>query len=256
MPLNTSSGRSNSELFLHAYFALWLLEFGLLAIVTYTYCLGALFDDRKDRSILFWKSMPISDIQVMLSKIGMALIIGPLITGAVTILTAAAVLLVLWTVAASNNVGNFGVGVFLQMLWHIPMKMLLVMPLNVLWAMPCIGWLLMVSSMARSKPLLWALGTPAFLLIAVEAVLSTLNSQLLSSDSFYSAFMRLELGVFPGSWIMTGAQNDAPSFANGTWEYFLKSFFLAIDAGLWIGVLAGLAMGYVALRKRCEVVEI
>src|ERR1035437_6401852 len=77
--LTTESHGLPSELFLHAYFALWLLEFGLLAIVTYTYCLGALFDDRKDRSILFWKSMPISDIQVILSKIGMALIIGPLI---------------------------------------------------------------------------------------------------------------------------------------------------------------------------------
>ena len=50
--------------------------FLVLAFVVFFYCLGALYDDRRDRSILFWKSLPLSDTQTVLSKVISALIVA------------------------------------------------------------------------------------------------------------------------------------------------------------------------------------
>ena len=49
----------------------------VLGVVVFFFCLGALFDDRKDRSVLFWKSLPISDQATVLSKVAMALVVAP-----------------------------------------------------------------------------------------------------------------------------------------------------------------------------------
>ena len=51
----------------------------VLAFVVFFYCLGALYDDRRDRSILFWKSLPLSDTQTVLSKLISALVVAPAI---------------------------------------------------------------------------------------------------------------------------------------------------------------------------------
>src|SRR3546814_20822192 len=48
----------------------------VLGFVVFFYCLGALYDDRRDRSILFWKSLPVSDASTVLSKVFSAPAIG------------------------------------------------------------------------------------------------------------------------------------------------------------------------------------
>ena len=50
-----------------------------MVFVVFFYCLAALFDDRKDRSILFWKSLPISDRDTVLSKLITASLVAPII---------------------------------------------------------------------------------------------------------------------------------------------------------------------------------
>jgi ABC-2 type transport system permease protein len=49
----------------------------VLAFVVFFYCLGALYDDRKDRSVLFWKSLPVSDRDTVVSKALSALVVAP-----------------------------------------------------------------------------------------------------------------------------------------------------------------------------------
>ena len=49
----------------------------VLVFVVFFYCLGALYDERKDRSVLFWKSLPLSDAQTVLSKALWALVVAP-----------------------------------------------------------------------------------------------------------------------------------------------------------------------------------
>src|SRR3546814_14469893 len=50
-----------------------------LAFVVFFYCLGSLFDERRDRSVLFWKSLPVSDRDTVLSKLASAVVVAPLI---------------------------------------------------------------------------------------------------------------------------------------------------------------------------------
>ena len=58
--------------------------FGLFAGVVlsfklFFYLLGALYEDRKDRSILFWKSLPVSDTATVLSKVVTAILVMPVV---------------------------------------------------------------------------------------------------------------------------------------------------------------------------------
>ena len=79
--------------------------FIVLAFVVFFYCLGALYDDRKDRSILFWKSLPVSDGRTVLSKLASALVVAPVFATAAAIVTAIGFLVLLSLFAAYHG-GN------------------------------------------------------------------------------------------------------------------------------------------------------
>ena len=49
------------------------------------YCLDALHGERRDRSILFWKSLPVSDLTTVLSKASIPLVMMPLLIFAITV---------------------------------------------------------------------------------------------------------------------------------------------------------------------------
>src|SRR3546814_1893023 len=61
--------------------------FIVLAFVVFFYCLGALYDERKDRSVLFWKSLPVSDAQTVLSKVGSAVVVAPVLAVIASLVT-------------------------------------------------------------------------------------------------------------------------------------------------------------------------
>lgn len=61
--------------------------FLVLAFVVFFYCLGALYDERRDRSVLFWKSLPLSDGETVLSKVASAVLVAPLLATIASILT-------------------------------------------------------------------------------------------------------------------------------------------------------------------------
>src|SRR3954447_3546571 len=54
-------------------------------LVSIFYCLEALRGERRDRSILFWKSLPVSDLTSVLSKATIPLVILPLLTFFITV---------------------------------------------------------------------------------------------------------------------------------------------------------------------------
>src|SRR5438477_10044797 len=72
-------------------------------IVGVFYCLDALYGERRDRSILFWKSTPVSDWTTVLSKMAIPLIILPLVTFAITIATQLIMLLLNSAVLLANG---------------------------------------------------------------------------------------------------------------------------------------------------------
>src|ERR1700730_16694307 len=124
-------------------------------VVGFFYCLEALHGERRDRSILFWKSLPVSDRTTVLSKASIPLVVLPLFIF-VIIIGAQLMMLLLSTVVLLGN----GAGV--AALWtHVKFFQLWVAELYALiaialWHAPIYGWLLLVSGWAKRATFLWA----------------------------------------------------------------------------------------------------
>ncbi|HUA82160.1 MAG TPA: ABC-2 transporter permease, partial [Dyella sp.] len=134
----------------------------VFAFVVFFYCLGSLYDDRRDRSFLFWKSLPISDTNTVLSKVIAGALIAPIAVVICGVLTGIAMLL-MFAIALSFH----GVSVWSLLVLAHPFQMVGFLigsiPLYMLWALPTVGWLMLCSSWARTKPFLWAVVIPVAL---------------------------------------------------------------------------------------------
>jgi ABC-2 type transport system permease protein len=220
------------------------------------YCLNALHDERRDRSILFWKSLPVSDRQTVLSKALLALVVAPLICIGIGTLLALVIVLAACVAMLVHGTNLFGAVLASLDFYLAPLRMLAMLPVYVLWALPTVGWLLMVSSMARSKPLMWAIGTPlgaGLLLMFAEKALSL----PIHAGWFITAISnRILLGVAPGSWFFFDVATRAADPAAGTVDAMHLQTLLRISWATlaqpapWIGVAAGVAMIAVAVWMR------
>ena len=76
---------------------------GTTFIIGVFYCLDALYGERRDRSILFWKSLPVSDLTTVLSKASIPLVVLPLLTFAITVVTQLLMLLLSAAVLAGSG---------------------------------------------------------------------------------------------------------------------------------------------------------
>ena len=132
------------------------------------YSLAALHNERRDRSVLFWKSLPVSDTVTVLAKALTAIVIPPLI--AVVVIVAANALMLGW-----GTLVLLVRGLDPHALWsHTPLPFMwlvlaLGLPYVALWLAPTYAWCMLVSAWARRTPFLWALGPP-FALAAIEFV--------------------------------------------------------------------------------------
>ncbi len=147
------------------------------------YCLDALHGERRDRSILFWKSLPVSDLTSVLSKLLLPLAILPLITFAAIEMTQLVILLITTVVLLPS-------GLAATTFTHLPFFQLLVIQLygiitSVLWSVPIYGWLLLVSSWARRATFLWAALPWLAICIVEKLAFNTAHfAQLLGSRLF------------------------------------------------------------------------
>ncbi|MCM2355555.1 MAG: hypothetical protein NDI68_02580, partial [Arenimonas sp.] len=112
----------------------------VLAFVVFFYCLGSLYDERKDRSVLFWKSLPVSDGQTVLSKLVSALVVAPVIATLAAIATSFGFLVLLSGYALFHGVNP------LDLIWGpaspltVALHLAGALPVYALWAMPTVGW--------------------------------------------------------------------------------------------------------------------
>jgi ABC-2 type transport system permease protein len=132
----------------------------VLSVVVFFYLLGSLFDDRKDRSILFWKSLPASDSLTILSKLLSAMITAPLCFLLVFILTQ-----IVATAIAAIMVMSVGENPWELFISHMnPLRAWSVVGLSYLatsiWFLPISAWLILVSAFSPRLPLLFALLPP------------------------------------------------------------------------------------------------
>lgn len=233
-----------------------------LFFVTFFYLLGALYDDRRDRSVLFWKSLPVSDSATVVSKALAALLLMPAIMLAVATLAYLVflALVCLWAAVHGVNplpavLASHPLGMFL--------RMVAALPVGALWALPAVGWLLFWSAFARSKPFLWAVLLPILTIVADKWL------GLLGAPHPGSAFSlphllgRLLLSIAPGSWlgadgVVVGATRISLNLND---DHVVGSFDpsriygLLATADLWIGAAGGLALLAAAIWLRGRRIE-
>jgi ABC-2 type transport system permease protein len=121
-----------------------------------------------------------------------------------------------------------------------------------LWALPTVGWLLMCSAWAKSKPFLWAIMLPVFAGILVSWF-DLMRGFDLGSDWFWANVVgRLLLGTVPGSHIPYRDAAAQVSDQDDVFHLLNPAFTLENYAmpELWIGALAGAAFIYAAIRMR------
>lgn len=225
----------------------------VLGFVVFFYCLGALYDERKDRSVMFWKSLPVSDAQTVWSKVASASLVAPALALAAGILAMFAFLLVLSLVVLLHS-GNP-----IQLLWgpgsplQVAGMLIASIPVHIVWALPTVGWLLLCSAFARSKPFLWAVLIPVFagLLVSWFDLMRSFDMQ--TFWFWKNVVARSLLSVFPGTWV------DVAQFANVDVDgpkdiyrlFSLKAMYSTfLSANMWIGAAAGVAMILAAVRVR------
>ena len=124
------------------------------------YCLGALHGERRDRSVLFWKSLPVSDTTTVLAKITIPLIAVPVFTMALTIVTQVVILLILTPtqIAAGQSSAELWANAELPQMWGLSLYHMVT--ILMLWYAPIYAWLLMISAWAKRAPILWAVLPP------------------------------------------------------------------------------------------------
>jgi ABC-2 type transport system permease protein len=227
--------------------------FIVLGFVVFFYCLGALYDDRKERSVLFWKSLPVSDRDTVVSKGISALLVAPILALAASLITMIGFMLILSVVVLLHGGNPF------TLLWgpgnplSVVGAFLIGIPVYALWALPTAGWLLLCSAWARSKPFLWAIMIPVFSGILVSWFDLTKLFNLDSSWYWKHIVGRSLLGTFPGSDLLyQDAFNQGSGDVHATLHQLSATSALNTLSSpeLWIGAVAGLVMIYGAIRLR------
>jgi ABC-2 type transport system permease protein len=228
----------------------------VMVFVVFFYALGSLYEERKDRSVLFWKSLPVSDTQTVISKAIWALVLAPLLSVAIGLVIGFCMWLIATTTMLIGGIPGASAGFTESHPFRILANALMALPVYSLWALPTIGWLMLCSAWARTKPFVWAVLLP----ILVGAVLSWLD-MLPGIDTPHEAIwyvlgFRGLLSIVPGTWFLNEevdfSQNieingpeDLPQIFNFSSSW---SAFATLD--LWIGVVLGVAMIYAAIRLR------
>ncbi|PYK13747.1 MAG: ABC transporter permease [Verrucomicrobia bacterium] len=123
-------------------------------IVGVFYCLDALHGERRDRSILFWKSLPVSDLTTVLSKVSVPLIILPLTVFGIIVLVQ--FLMLLWSSAILLPSGLAATTWTRFNLFQQSVILLYSLIVIMLWHAPIYAWALLISGWARRATFLWA----------------------------------------------------------------------------------------------------
>lgn len=199
------------------------------------YCLGALYNDRRDRSILFWKSLPVSDLITVASKASIPLIILPGIMFVITMLMQLVMLGIsgIYVTTHANQVPNFWVQ------WpYFRMSVILIYGLVTLalWHAPIYGWLLMVSAWAKRAPFLWAVLPPLALCIFEKIAFD--------SSSLWSVLLNRLAGWFPAAFNSFGQNGIPDQFADLAPKQFLD------QPALWMGLALTVVFLIAAIRLR------
>ena len=211
------------------------LIMGTALLVGLFYSIDALYGERRDRSILFWKSAPVSDLITVLSKAAIPILVLPLLTFAITVLTQ-------WMMLVISSVVLLGSGQNVAILWsrvgifhRWPMLLFHFVCIHGLWQSPIYAWLLLVSGWARRAPILWAALPPLTIGIVEKVAFNTTYFGSMIGNRF--------TGGSEGIAIMERGRAMDPMMLFAPLHFF-------INPGLWIGLALTAAFLAAAARLR------
>jgi ABC-2 type transport system permease protein len=223
------------QVFEQPYTIVALLLMGTTFLVALFYCLEALHGERRDRSILFWKSLPVSDTTTVLAKASIPILILPLITFATVLVTQGIMLFLSSAVmlARGQDVAD---------LWsHLPLWQMSLMlffhmvAVHGLWYAPIYAWLLLVSAWARRAPFLWAILPPIVVMVIEKIAFDTSHFAALLGFRFGGGSDGVPFTVGPMSMGVLTASDLVRFFA---------------DPSLWTGLLLAAVFLAAAVRLR------
>src|SRR5438876_8668477 len=209
------------------------LIMGTALIVGIFYSLDALYGERRDRSILFWKSLPVSDLTTVLSKLTIPLVILPVLSFAISLATQFIMLLL-------SSVILLGSGVNIAALWtdvsffHVSLVLLYhLLTVHGLWYAPFYGWLLFFSAWAPRAPFIWAFLPPFVICVVEKIAFNTSNFLALLQDRLLGQGGSMASDNHPKDFMAT---------------LIPEHFFSA--PGLWVGLAIAAAFLAAAVRLR------
>ena len=223
-----------------ADWALSLPVFVVASICVGFYLLDCLNAERKDRSILFWKSLPLSDERIVASKFLVAAVVGPF----GVLLLASASNLVFTVIGMVRMPGVLAWDTYEWL--RTDLVLLISVVLAVLWYAPIAAASLLISAWLR-RPMLWALLVPIVAPILERVALGT---------HYIAAFEKYRIG---GIWYIVQLGHEKMFAGGGDWHdlkpvgavlgaFNIGGAFASVD--LWLGVIAAIAMAYGAARIR------
>ena len=211
------------------------LIMGTAVLVGIVYSLDALYGERRDRSILLWKSLPVSDLTTVLAKVAIPAVILPLFSYVLTLATHLLMLMV-------SSVVLLGSGLSMATIWQhssvfsVSTTLLYhIVTVHGLWYAPIYGWLLLVSAWAPRAPFIWAF-LPPFVIGGAEKIAFN------TSHFFHLLMYRVTGPEAPGAAATTNMMDSISAL--GPVQFFS-------EPGLWIGlaVAAVCLAGAVQLRR-------
>lgn len=169
----SSAGEIERQAAINAILTVFTSIFALGAwILMIFYSLDALYAERRDKSILFWRSLPVTDAETVISKLLTAVLVIPLTAFAFVVVTHL-LNLILWSIWLSIQGGDAGHILWsaapLFDNWAATLIIAVAMPL---WLSPLIGWFLFVSAFTKRSPLLIAF-LPMFVVPMLEKLVSS-----------------------------------------------------------------------------------
>ncbi len=206
-------------------------------VVSVFYCLDALHGERRDRSILFWKSLPVSDVTTVLAKASIPLVILPLLIFAISVAMQWLMLLISSVVVRVSGQSVATLWTELSFVRRSGLLLYHLLTAHALWPAPIYCWLLLVSGWPRRATFLWA-ALPLLAIAGVEQI----------------AFHTWHFAALVGSRLIgdapTVASTSPDMFPTDRMTHIAVSSFLS-SPGLWIGlaVAAAFLAGAVRLRR-------
>lgn len=219
------------------YSAAAMILMATMVLVGCFYCIETLYGERRDRSLLFWKSMPVSDAIAVLAKFAIPMIALPTFALCMAILSQLVMLIASTLMVYANDLS-------VSALWaQLPIS---TMPIGLayfvlaisLWFAPVYAWFMFVSVWAKRATLVWA-AAPVVALIAIEQL--TLNTSIVT-QTIKSRLVGVASASFTANADSSG-RDSYPDLVPDPGKFFASP-------ELWIGLLIAAALLIATIRMR------